>query len=155
MVLAALIAASLPGPSNRMARELREHPGTTTLLGIVSLITIPVAAVLLMITIIGIPIGVLAIMGYVALLLVGYVWLAVVVGGMLLDRVKPQTTAVAGWRAGMAVLAMLLIALLVRVPYVGGLAHLVALVLGVGMIVAVVFGANKPGAQLSNAGGTL
>ena len=139
MVLAALIAAALPGPSNHMAAELREHPGITTLLGLIALITIPVAAVLLMVTIIGIPIGLLALMGYGILLLVGYVWLAVVVGGMLLDRVKPQTTAVAAWRAGAAVLAMLVIALLARVPYVGGLAHLVALVLGVGMIAAVVF----------------
>jgi cytoskeletal protein CcmA (bactofilin family) len=139
MVLAALIAAALPGPSNRLASELREHPGVTMLLGLVALTTIPVAAVLFMITIIGIPIGVIAILLYVVLLLTGYVWLAVVAGGMLLDRVKPEVAALAGWRAGMAVLAMLVIALLVRVPYVGGLAHLVALVLGVGMIAAAVF----------------
>jgi len=139
MVLAALIAAALPGPSNRMAGELRDHPWVTLLLGFVALITIPAAAVLMMITIIGIPIGVMAMLGYLLLLLVGYVWLAAVVGGLLLDRVKPEVAALAGWRAGMAVLAMLVIALLVRVPLIGGMAHLVALVLGVGMIAAAVF----------------
>ena len=139
MVLAALIAAALPGASNRMANELRDRLGTTVLLGLVALTTIPVTAVLLMITIIGIPIGVIAILGYVLLLLVGYVWLAVIAGGILLDRVKPEVAALAGWRAGVAVLAMLVIALLVRVPYVGGLAHLAAIVVGVGMIVGVVF----------------
>ncbi len=139
MVLAALIAAALPGPSRRMAQELRERPWITPLLGLVALISIPIAAVLLMITIIGIPIGLLALIGYVALLLVGYVWLAVVVGGMLLDRVKPETAALTAWRAGAAVLAMLVLAILARVPFVGGLVHLTALVVGVGMIVAVAF----------------
>ena len=139
MVLAALIAAALPGPSNRMAAELRDHPWVTLLLGFVALVTIPVAAILMMITIIGIPIGIVAILGYVLLLLVAYVWLAAVVGGLLLDRVKPEVAALAGWRAGMAVLAMLVIALLVRLPYIGGTAHFVALVVGVGMIAAAVF----------------
>jgi len=138
LVLAALIAAALPGPSKRMASELRERPWLTPLVGIVALVTIPVAALLLMITIIGIPIGLLAIAAYFVLLLVGYVWLAVVIGGLLLDRVKPETAALATWRAGFAVLAMLVLALFTRIPFLGGLIALTALVVGVGMIVAVV-----------------
>lgn len=144
MVLAALIAAALPGASHRMAQELRERPWITPLLGIVALTSIPIAAVLMMITIIGIPIGLLALIGYAALLLVGYVWLAVVVGGMLLDRVKPETAAQTAWRAGAAVLAMLVLAILVRVPFVGGLVHLTAVVVGVGMIAAAVFRHSSP-----------
>lgn len=137
LVLAALIAAALPGPSQRMASELRERPWLTTLVGLTALGAIPVAAVLLMVTIIGIPLGLLAIVLYAALLLVGYVWLAVVMGGLLLDRVKPDTAALTAWRAGAAVLAMLVLALLARLPYVGGFIVLVALMVGVGMIVAV------------------
>jgi cytoskeletal protein CcmA (bactofilin family) len=139
MVLAALIAAALPGASRRMAQELRERPWITPLLGFVALTSIPIAAVLVMITVIGIPVGLLALIGYAALLLVGYVWVAVVVGGMLLDRVRPETAALTAWRAGAAVLAMLALAVLVRMPFVGHLVGLAALVVGVGMIVAVVF----------------
>jgi hypothetical protein len=91
---------------------------------------------LLMVTIIGIPIALVALMAYGILLLVGYVWLAVVVGGMLLDRVKPQVAALAMWRAVAAVLAVLVIALVARVPYLGGWAQFAVLVLGVGMVVA-------------------
>ena len=138
MVLAAILAGALPGPSNRMAAELREHPGATLLLGFLAFVGIPIAGVLLMITIIGIPIALVALMAYGILLVVGYAWLAGIVGGMLLDRVKPDVAALAAWRAGAAVLAMLVIALLARVPYVGGLTHLVALILGIGMIAAVV-----------------
>lgn len=140
LVLAALIAAGLPGPSRRMAEELRERPWLTAMVGLVALTTIPVAAVLLMVTIIGIPIGLLAIAGYAALLLIGYVWLAVAIGGMLLERVKPETAAMAAWRAGAAAVAMLALALLTRLPFVGGLIVFTALVVGVGMIVAVVMG---------------
>ncbi len=72
ILLAAIIAAALPGPSRRMAQELRERPWMTPLLGFVALTAIPVAAVLMMVTIIGIPLGLLALLGYAALLLVGY-----------------------------------------------------------------------------------
>lgn len=151
LVLAALIAAALPGPSRRMAQELRERPWITALLGLVALITIPVTAMLLFVTIIGIPLGLLALAAYAALLLVGYVWLAVAVGGMLLDRVKPETAARTAWRAGAAVLAMLGLALLTRLPFVGGLVVFVALVVGVGMIVAVVMRRATPAAPAAPA----
>jgi cytoskeletal protein CcmA (bactofilin family) len=144
MLLAGLIAAALPGASQRMALELRERPWITPLLGLVALTAIPVAAVLVMITIIGIPIGLLALVGYALLLLFGYVWVAVVVGGMLLDRVKPETAARTAWHAGAAVLAMLTLALLVRVPIVGGMVKLTALAVGVGMIVAVTMRLARP-----------
>ena len=144
MVLAALIAAALPGPSRRMAAELRERPWLTPLLGLIALSTVPVAAVLLMVTIIGIPIGLLAIVGYAALLLVGYVWLAVVVGGLLLDRVKPETAALTAWRVGAAVLVVLVLALLNRLPIVGGAFVFAAVVIGVGMIVGAVLRRKAP-----------
>ena len=135
IVLAALLAAALPGPSQRMATELRERPWLTPLLGLVALSTIPVAAVLVMITIIGIPIGLLALVAYGVLLLLGYVWLAVAVGGLLLDRIKPEVAAQTAWRVGAAMLAMLSLGLLARMPFVGGLIGFVALVIGVGMVV--------------------
>ena len=138
MVLAGILAATLPGPSNRMANELREHPGSTLLSGFLAFTAIPIAGVLLMLTIVGIPIALLGLMAYGVMLLLGYVWVAVVAGGMLLDRVKPEVAAVAAWRAGFAVLAMLAIALAARVPYLGGWVHFAALVAGVGMVAAVV-----------------
>jgi cytoskeletal protein CcmA (bactofilin family) len=143
IVLAALIAAALPGASQRMALELRERPWVTALVGLVALVTIPVAALVVMMTIIGIPIGVLALLGYAALLLLGYVWIAVAVGGLVLDRVKPETAARTAWHAGAAALAMLVLAIVVRVPFVGGLTKLTALAFGVGMIVAVIMGISR------------
>ena len=144
VVLAALLAGALPGPSARMAVELRERPWLTPLLGLVALSTIPVAAVLLMVTVIGIPIALLGLIGYAALLLLGYVWLAVAVGGLLLDRIKPEVAAQSAYRAGAAVLAMLALALLARTPFIGGLVVFTALVVGVGMIVGAIFRRRQP-----------
>ncbi len=142
LVMAALIAAALPGPSLRMAQELRERPWLTAVVGMVALTTIPLAALLLMVTIIGIPIGLLAIAGYAALLLVGYVWLAVAVGGMLLDGVKPETAAMTASRVGAAMLAMLALAALTQLPIIGGIVVFTAVVVGVGMVVAVVISSS-------------
>ena len=144
MVLAAIIAGVAPGVSNRMARELREHPGSTLISGFLAFTAIPVLGVLLMLTIIGIPIALLALMAYGFLLLVGYAWAAVIAGGLVLDRVKPKVAALAAWRVGAAVLATLVIALLARVPYLGGWVHFAALLIGVGMIAAVLVRRSPP-----------
>ncbi|HZZ92287.1 MAG TPA: polymer-forming cytoskeletal protein [Usitatibacter sp.] len=144
ILLAGIIAAAMPGASQRLALELRERPWITALVGLLALITLPIASVLMMITIIGIPIGILALIGYAMLLLLGYVWVAVVVGGMLLDRVKPEMAARTAWHAVAAALAMLALAVLVRVPWVGGFVKLTALAVGVGMIVAVAVRLSRP-----------
>ena len=144
VALAALLAGALPGPSQRLAQELRERPGMTTLLGFLALTAIPVAAVLLMITIIGIPIALLALVLYAGLLMLGYVWLAVVLGGLLLDRFKAETAAATAWRIGAAALAMIILVIAVRVPFVGGFVKLAALVVGVGMIVGAVLRKAQP-----------
>jgi len=144
VLLAALAAGALPGPSQRLAQELRERPWLTPLLGFLALTAIPIAAVLVMITIIGIPVGILALLLYAVLLLAGYVWLAVVLGGLLLDRFKAETARETAWRVGAAMLAMIALALLVRVPLVGGLVKFAALIVGVGMIVGVVMRRVNP-----------
>ena len=144
MLLAAIIAGALPGPVRRMAEELRAHPWTAPLIGFIALTCIPVAAVIVMITVIGIPVGLLALMGYAALLLVGYVSVSVVVGGLLLDHFKSEVAGKTAWRVGAAVLAMLVLALLARIPVVGHFIAFAALLVGVGMIVAATFRRREP-----------
>ena len=144
MVLAAIMAAALPGPSQRLARELRERPWVTLFIGFLALTSVPIAAVLMMVTIIGIPLGILALFAYAALLLVGYVWLTVVVGGMLLDRIRPEAAARTAWRVGAAILTMLVLGMLVRVPFVGDTLRFLATGVGVGMVVAAMFRRSQP-----------
>jgi cytoskeletal protein CcmA (bactofilin family) len=138
MLLAGVFAGLLPGYSGRMADELKSQPWMPPLLGFIALVCIPAAAVLLMVTIIGIPIGVLAILGYVALLLIGYVCTSVVTGNLVLDRVNAQAAPRTAWRMGAAAAAMLVIALIGHIPFIGGFVAFAALVVGVGLIVATI-----------------
>jgi hypothetical protein len=84
---------------------------------------------------------------------VGYVCLSVVIGGLMLERFKADVVGVAAWRAGAAVLAMLAIVLLARIPFVGGLVLFAALVVGVGIVVgATLRRRDDPPATLGPAG---
>jgi uncharacterized protein (DUF58 family) len=58
--------------------------------------------------------------------------------------VKPETAAKSAWRVGAAVVTMLVIALLAKVPLAGGLVKLAVFACGVGMIVAVIFHRAAP-----------
>jgi cytoskeletal protein CcmA (bactofilin family) len=138
MIFAGALAALLPGFSGRVSEELRSRPGLTLLFGFIAFACIPVAAVMLMVTVIGIPIGVLAILGYAGLLLLGYVATAVVLGGLLLDRINAANAGHLGWRALAAVGVMLAIAIVGRVPVLGHFVVFAALLVGVGAIVAAV-----------------
>lgn len=144
MVLAAAIAGALPGATRRMEEELRAGPWLAPLMGFAAVVCIPVAAILVMITIVGIPIGLLALMGYGALLLVGYVCASVVLGGLVLERVKAESASLTAWRVGAAVVAMLVISLAARIPFVGGTIAFAALIVGVGVIVAAVVHRARP-----------
>ena len=136
MLMAALLAAALPAASAKMAEELRSHPALALLWGLLTLVCIPVAAILLLITIIGIPLALLAILLFFALLLVGHVVAAASLADLALRRYKPEASARIAWRAGAAIVAALALALLARIPVLGGLIALVAMLLGVGVFAA-------------------
>jgi hypothetical protein len=135
VVLAIILAGALPVVGLRVGGELRAHPWIALLAGLIALVCVPAAALLLMVTIIGIPLGLLAILAYLALLLVGYIAAAVTLGDLALARAKPDAAARAPWRMGAAALAVLVLAVLARVPFVGGLVVLVTILLGMGALI--------------------
>lgn len=135
MLLAALSVAIAPGPIARVSTTLRGRPGFALLLGFVTLVCVPVAALILLVSILGIPLGLLLVLLYLVLLLLGYVSTGVALGDWALARVKADAAAKAWWRAAAAVLGVLVIALLGSVPVAGTLVVLAALLLGLGAIV--------------------
>jgi hypothetical protein len=98
------------------------------------LIAVPVAAAMLIVTLIGIPLGLLAIALYAMLLLLGHIVAAVAVGDFALGRWAPARAAAPGWRVLAFLGALFAIALLRRVPLVGGLAALLVFLAGVGAL---------------------
>jgi uncharacterized membrane protein YccF (DUF307 family) len=94
-----------------------------------------VSAVALAITIIGIPLALAVLLLYFLMLIVGYAAVGVIIGDAALATLRSQDARAVGWRVGAAMGAMLALALLTRIPYLGGLVAFVALMGGVGAIV--------------------
>jgi cytoskeletal protein CcmA (bactofilin family) len=126
------LIALFPGFTVAAARGIGSEPWRSLGLGVAALVAVPVITVLLMITIVGIPLGLAAIAAWALALLLGYLTAAVFlgdVGARLLGR-GPDLTR--GARARSLVLALVVLALIRWVPVLGGLVAFVALVFGLG-----------------------
>jgi hypothetical protein len=109
-----------------------------------TLITVPVAILVLFITLIGIPVGLLGIALYATVIIVGYVCGAVAIGDLALDRVAPARVAQLGPRILALLVALLLLGLLRHVRLIGGLAVFLVLLTGMGALLQRVFRRARP-----------
>jgi hypothetical protein len=124
MLVAAVVLAGVPGLASEVAQTCRSRTGISLL-----------AVLILFITVIGVPLALLSLLLYVMLLPLGYVSSAIALGQWGLARWKSQAAGHLGWRIGAACLALVLLALLGAVPWLGGLVALAALLIGLGAIV--------------------
>lgn len=119
----------VPRLGGQAADTLADGPLGALALGIVVALAVPVVAVLLCITVLGIPLGVLLLLAYPVLLLGGFLVAVLAIARRLAAALrKPQPAGFArsfGW----FVLALVLVALVSLLPAIGGLA-MVLLVLG-------------------------
>lgn len=134
MVLAAVLVVAAPTFTARVADTLQTRIGWSLLIGFIALVCVPVAIVVLLVTIIGIPVALLTLVLYLALLLAGYVVTGIGLGDWVLKRWRGATVST-GWRAVAAILAVLVIALLGRLPFIGGLIVFAVLLVGLGALV--------------------
>jgi hypothetical protein len=134
LVLAAVLAAALPGFYAGVAETLRARSGISLLLGFAAFICLPVAALIFFITLIGIPLGLLIILLYPVLLVVGYVSTGISIGALLLQRYRREQAASRMWRLGATLLGVLGVALLARLPWIGGWIVFLAMLAGLGAL---------------------
>ena len=121
-----------PRFATEAARAAREEWWKALGLGLVMLAVVPLAAVLLFFTVIGGLLGIILILAYVALLLVGGLlglYSASELGLRLIGRHEPIG---AGMRIGGIVTVVVALALLTRIPIVGPLLALLVFLAGVG-----------------------
>lgn len=109
---------------------IQSHALKSTLIGMAVLIVVPVAAVLLLVTIFGIPLAVLIGMTYVAALIISNVFVALWLGRRIgsTKGVRPGANI---WALLMGLVALEVLTIL---PAIGGLASFAALVIGLGAI---------------------
>src|SRR5262249_7259072 len=135
MVRAAVLVGVAPAFTARASEVLKQRPWLALLIGFIVLACVPVAAVILLATVIGIPLALIVLLGYPILLLLGYQLTAIGIGDFAMQRLAAGRAQSPVWRAGAAAVAVLLIALLAKVPILGTLLAFLALLIGLGALV--------------------
>lgn len=132
LLLGALLILGLPAFSREAAATIRREWLQSAVTGSVMLVGVPLAGVILMFTVIGIPLALMMIFGYVVLLMLGYVIAAVFVGDLALERLGGDRIKSTGWRVLFLVLALVALSIVRHVPLIGGLAVAFLFVAGIG-----------------------
>lgn len=141
--LAAVVA--LPGPTARGEARLRAHPAAAFGLGLAWLVLVPIAIAVVCITLIGIPLGLVAAALYVVSVYLARAVIAVWIGRLILrDRADRDRTglALAFLVGGIALLVLGLI------PWLGKLITILACVFGLGAM-ALALGRSSDAAPLA------
>jgi len=127
-----LLVAAFPRFSREAAATVRSDTLASLGLGGALLVALPLMALMLFVTIIGIPLGFATLMGYGLLLMLGYLTAALALGDWLLERSRPTDAGHAGWRMLFLLAALVVIALLRWVPWIGDIAVFVLFLAGLG-----------------------
>jgi cytoskeletal protein CcmA (bactofilin family) len=135
LLLGVLFVALFPAFSRDAAATVRSDALASVGLGMALLVAVPVVAVVLFVTIVGIPLGFAVLLGYALLLMLGYMTGALALGDLILAKAKPEEAGAAGWRILFLVLALVLIALVRRIPAIGEPAVFVLFLAGFGAFV--------------------
>lgn len=134
LAITAILLAAFPQFCKGVAETARARWALSLLVGFIVLVCTPVAALIAVVSVVGIPLALVMIALYVPLLLVGYVSAGIALGDVALQRWRAEHAAKRGWRIAAVVLAMLVISLLGRVQFVGWLVTLAAMLIGIGAL---------------------
>jgi cytoskeletal protein CcmA (bactofilin family) len=128
LALAAVLLAVFPRFTGGVADRVRGEPAKSAGVGVLALVGVPVALVLLTITIVGIPLALLGVFVYLVALWVGAVLGRYAVGEWLLTYTDVENRWL-GLLAGFVVVAVA-----TRIPFVGWLVELAVVLLGLGAV---------------------
>jgi cytoskeletal protein CcmA (bactofilin family) len=143
----AIFLAAAPIFSVEAPDRMRASPGKSLGMGLLTVVVAPIVAVLFMITVIGIPVGVLVFALYPLALLLGFVvgilWLASW-GTQLAKQPPPPTVARA---IGYFALALLAVCIVSMIPVLGGVLAGLLLIMGVGALEVELFRRMRAGSR--------
>jgi hypothetical protein len=145
ILAASILLALWPGFSHAVSEAARRQPWMTLLLGFGVVVSVPIALLLLALSIIGIPLALLLLWLYLLMLPLGYLAAAATIGEWLLAR--RQRAAVVLTRQRMLMLIGVLIALFVltRIPLLGAALRLLLISAGVGSLVIAAAARHRAG----------
>jgi cytoskeletal protein CcmA (bactofilin family) len=131
---AALFLAAFPRFARNAASVVGRRPLQSLGLGLAIVAAVPLVAVVLLITIVGIPLALLLVPAYFLLLFLGWATAALFVGQRGLEALRPGRIDSRGAQLVALFLALVALWLVRQIPLVGGLIAFIALVLGIGAL---------------------
>ena len=133
LIVGTVLALLFPAALHEPAAALRDRPWHSLGWGSVLFIVTPIAVIIALITVVGIPIGLLVLFAYAAALFLSQIFVGAALGQVILQQGQTGDTGSQIGRLALG-LAVLLIALAVLglIPVLGGLAVLATLVAGLG-----------------------
>lgn len=145
ILLAAVFQFVVPNLLARAATTAREQTWSTLGRGVVVLLLTPVVGILLMVSIVGIPIALVGLAAFFVLIALAKVSIAYCIG-LYLRHLFGRKEAVAGWRSRTlwTALGITLLVIIVLVPFVGPVIGLLALIAGLGALVATCWPISAP-----------
>lgn len=128
----ALLFLIFPGAVTGAQQAIRQYPGRSLLSGLVLLSAIPPIAIIMMITVIGIPVGFSLLALYPLILLLGFLGAAFFLGRRAADAMRQPTDVSLPRQLAFLGLALLLLGLAAMIPFLGMLFICIALIAGAG-----------------------
>jgi hypothetical protein len=127
-----LLLLVAPGFAARAPMRIASSPWRAFGFGLAALLAVPIVAVLLCITLLGIPLGIAVMALAPVLMLAGFLVGALHVSGLLTSALSRAAPAGFTARVGYLALALVVLLLVARVPFAGPLAMLLVTLTGVG-----------------------
>lgn len=139
LTLSLLLCASIvywlfPRLTHHASGAVKRDPFKCLGLGLTVVLVMPVLAIVLMITVLGIPLGLVVVALYPVALLIGFLLGLYVLSNGLLMLLRKGTEVSTGWRFIALVLAIIVLLLTQLIPFVGGLALLFLFLFGLGAL---------------------
>lgn len=132
LAMGAMTTGPAPRWSTRVAERVRRF-GTSLLAGFGSLVVVAVLVPLFAVTIVGMPLAIVLLALWIALVLVSGVFVALRLGEWVLDRLRPAATLPAQRFSALAVGALIL-SFVGTLPWVGWIAWIVVPLVGIGAL---------------------
>lgn len=132
IVCGVVLLLLFPGFAVSAAGTISSDPWKSLGVGFLVLIVTPIVGIILMVTIIGIPVGVVLGALYMVALLLGYLTAAVFLGELVARLVGRGLELSTGGRVFSLVLSLVFLALIRLIPVLGGIVAMLAVVIGLG-----------------------
>jgi cytoskeletal protein CcmA (bactofilin family) len=132
LVLVGLIISSVfPNQTNRVVGAISQSPWKSIGLGLVFLVVVPVAIVIALVTVVGIPAAIIAGFLYAIIVYVSRIYIGVWIGRKVIGALKRKQITSLFWPL---VVGITIIALIGLIPFIGWIFRLFCLLIGLGAL---------------------